>query len=314
MLRLGNCSRRSIPLRTYLNHLPQGTIALSISISHPHHYLLHISRPSSSSSSSPKSPFFSPSHSNSLSPPQKLPPQQQPTKSSPPSSAVPHRDETHPYHPQEITIPTILSRNHHWATHITHAHPNLFKATGTSQAPKILWIGCSDSRVPETTITGLLPGDIFVHRNIANIVHPGDLSCASVVEYGVEHLGVEIVVVCGHEGCGGVGGALGNGKIGGIDTWLLPLRSIRAQFYKELEAMSPAERVTKVVEENVKAGVRTLRENGSVIATQKKRKITVHGLVYDVKTGLLREVEVPESEEEEKVRLACFDTTVSGGH
>ena len=293
---LQSSKHRIIPLHAYLKHLSFDTTIFSVSTSYPHRPF-HTLRPLSSTEST----FFNPSHSR---------PNVRQPKCSPPTPT--DRDHTHPYHGEEFTIPTLLRKNEDCASKIADTHTNLFNATGSSQAPKFLWIGCSDSRVPETTITGLLPGDIFVHRNIANIVHPGDLSCASVIEYGIEHLGIETVIICGHDGCGGVGGALGNAKIGGIDTWLLPLRSIRAKFYKELEGMEPAARVTKIVEENVKAGVRTLRENASVIKMQKVRKISVHGLVYDVKCGKLREVEVAESEEEAKIRLACFDT--SGGN
>ena len=294
--RMLQLSKHSIvPLHSYLKHLSFDTALFSISATSYPHRPFHTYRALSSTQST----FFHPSHPrlNAHQP-----------KSSP--TILTDRDHTHPNPPEGITNPALLRKNEEWAAKTANTHTNHFQATGSSQAPKILWIGCSDSRVPETSITGLLPGDMFVHRNIANIVHAGDLSCASVIEYGVEHLGVEMVVVCGHDGCGGVGGALGNAKIGGIDTWLLPLRSIRAKFYKELEGMEPAARVTKIVEENVKAGVRTLRENASVIKMQKVRKISVHGLVYDVKCGKLREVEVPESEEEAKIRQACFDTSV----
>ena len=156
---------------------------------------------------------------------------------------------------------------------------------------------------------GLLPGDVFVHRNIANILHPGDLSAAAVIEYAVAHVGVKHVVLCGHTSCGGVNAALGNKKIGVIDTWLLPLRELRARCVGELAGLSPEEKTTRLVEENVRAGVRVLRANPNVIAATKERGVVVHGCVYDIKTGLVRVLDCEVHEKEDKAMKEAFETS-----
>ncbi|MCJ1250128.1 hypothetical protein MMC30_007354 [Trapelia coarctata] len=217
-------------------------------------------------------------------------------------------------HPEgEDAFARLLSGNSTWCAH-THQHdPSLFPTLAKGQHPKVLWLGCSDSRVPETTITGLKPGDIFVHRNIANILHPGDLSAASVIEYAVAHVGVQHVVLCGHTSCGGVNAALGNSKIGVIDAWLLPLRALRARGKKTLEGLGEKERVQWLVEENVREGVRVLRGNSNVIEAAKGRGLTVHGVVYDIEKGTLKEVECPCAEGEMEAIEWAFETG-KGGH
>ena len=201
-----------------------------------------------------------------------------------------------------------MAQNRIWAARSASEDPDLLPSLAKGQAPEILWIGCADSRVPETTVTGLKPGDVFVHRNIANVLHPGDLSAAAVVEYAVNALRVRDVIVCGHSGCGGVAAALGNKAIGVIDTWLLPLRALRMRFRKELEGLGQEDRVLRLVRENVLQGVRTLMENPNVMKAVKERGLAVHGLVYHVKTGELEELEVAETEEEKMARVECFDT------
>ncbi|MCJ1397853.1 hypothetical protein MMC11_001049 [Xylographa trunciseda] len=205
----------------------------------------------------------------------------------------------------EDPLSHALAQNRAWASHTATSKPTFFPTLSTGQHPPILWLGCSDSRVPETTITGLQPGDIFVHRNIANILPPTDLNSAAVIEYAVAHVGVQHIVVCGHTSCGGCIAALGNDRIGVIDAWLLPLRKLRAGLAKQWEGWSKEERVQRLVEENVKQGVRTLRENSNVVKAVAERGVKVHGLVYDIKTGELKELEV-EDEEGEGVRREAF--------
>ncbi|KAI9777613.1 MAG: hypothetical protein M1839_008667 [Geoglossum umbratile] len=210
----------------------------------------------------------------------------------------------------EATNPvrTLLSRNKTWAERIAKEEPSLLPALATGQKPEILWIGCSDSRVPETTLLDLKPGDVFVHRNIANVLHPGDLSSQSVIFYAVEHLKVKHVILCGHAGCGGVNAALDNKKLGLIDTWLLPIRLLRQQHRDTLTALTGGERAAKLVELNVQQGVRTLRENPSIIDAIRERGLQVHGMVYNVGTGDLRELDCAESDEEARRRVAAFET------
>lgn len=198
-----------------------------------------------------------------------------------------------------------------WAAHYREQYSDL----ASGQSPEILWIGCSDSRCPETAILGLQPGDVFVHRNIANMIHYSDLNSACVIEYAVEHLKVKHIVVCGHTACGGVRAALGNTALGILDAWLLPLRKLRQQHLKELEGMDEGEKVTRLAELNVRDGVGRLLENSAVIEAMESRGLKVHGLIYDVASGVLRTLEFEgndgEGEEEHeriKARLTAFRT------
>jgi len=207
----------------------------------------------------------------------------------------------------------LLAGNKQWAEHTAKNDPELFPTLAKGQHPEVLWIGCSDSRVPETTLSGLKPGDIFVHRNIANILHPGDLSAASVIEYAVAHVGVKHVVLCGHSSCGGVNAALGNSKIGVIDCWLLPLRELRAQGCSELKKLEGPAQTKWLVEANVKRGVQVLRANANVIEAVKSRNLQVHGVVYHIDKGTLEVIDVPEAAEEKEAVNWAF-TTNAGGH
>lgn len=203
---------------------------------------------------------------------------------------------------------TGLAQNKDWATRTAQEYPDLFPKLASGQHPEILWIGCSDSRCPETTILGLQLGDVFVHRNIANVMHPGDLNAAAVIEYAVAHLKVKHIVLCGHTSCGGVQAALANKKLGLIDTWLLPLRRLREQNLELLQSLPPKEAALKLVEMNVLQGVRTLKENSVVLDAIEERGLKLHGLVYDVGSGTLRELETSEPEEVVKARRAAFKT------
>ncbi len=258
--------------------------------SHPKRAITITSPPPSPSAPPPLEP-----PTPSTTPPPHTPPTNPPTTSAPTNLS-----------PSTDTFQRALANNKAWVDHTCTHNADLFPKLSKGQAPKILWIGCSDSRIPETTILGLQPGDVFVHRNIANILHPGDLNAAAVIEYAVAHIKVDHVVVCGHTSCGGVNAALGNKKIGVIDTWLLPLRQLRARVAGEMEGMGPDEKVTRLVEENVRMGVGVVKANPNVIEAVKERGIKVHGCVYDIKTGLLRELEIPlDEKEEKKLREAC---------
>lgn len=202
-----------------------------------------------------------------------------------------------------------LSANKEWANTHADKHPDLLEKNSKGQSPSILWIGCSDSRVPETTILGGVPGDIFVHRNIANVLHPGDISATAVITYAVKYLKVKHICLCGHTLCGGVNAALGNDRLGLLDTWLLPIRRLRHQLAKEKgwKELSQEEQARKVVDENVRAGVRVLLENADVIDAIKERGLQVHGTVYNISKGLVEEIDCGEEGDEEKeVRLGAF--------
>ena len=201
-----------------------------------------------------------------------------------------------------------FATNKSWANSTAKSKPDLFPALAKGQAPEILWIGCSDSRCPETTILGLQPGDVFVHRNIANILTPTDLNSLSVIQYAVEYLKVKHIVVCGHTSCGGIAGAMGNKKLGLIDTWLLPLRGLRRDNLKLLESMEPKEAALKLVELNVRNGVKILEENPLVMDAALDRGLQIHGLIYDVASGELKELDIKEDEETIKSRKTAFKT------
>jgi carbonic anhydrase len=187
--------------------------------------------------------------------------------------------------------------------------PALFERLSKGQSPQILWVGCADSRCPETTILGLNPGDVFVHRNIANILIPTDLNSLSVIQYAVQYLEVKHIVVCGHTSCGGIAAALGNKKLGLIDTWLMPLRQLRRENLELLETMDEKGRGLKLVELNVRAGIDVLMDNALVLDAISERGLKVHGLIYDVGTGELNELDINESDEKINSRTTAFKTS-----
>jgi carbonic anhydrase len=150
------------------------------------------------------------------------------------------------------------------------------------------------------------PGEVFVHRNIANIVHASDLSINAVIDYSVVHLKVKHVVLCGHTSCGGAAAALGNTKLGLIDTWLLPLRALRKNNIKTLESMEAKDALLKLVELNVEQGVKTLKENHTILDAIAERGLQVHGIIYDIGKGEIRELDIQEDEETASVRHKAY--------
>lgn len=185
-----------------------------------------------------------------------------------------------------------LSSNFAWAGYKSHQNPQFFPKMALGQSPSILWIGCSDSRVPETTLLGLQPGDVFTHRNIANVVSPTDVSISAVVEYAVKHVKVSHVVLCGHTSCGGAAAALGDSQVGGVlDTWLTPLKAIRKANLAELDAIKDAgKRGVRLAELNVERGIEVLLSMYPVEQAIKERGLQVHGVVYDIGCGKLRDL------------------------
>ena len=186
--------------------------------------------------------------------------------------------------------------------------PDFFERSAKGQSPRILWIGCADSRIPETTILGLKPGEIFVHRNIANIVTATDINSLSVIEFAVAHLKVEHILVCGHTSCGGVNAALGNSRLGLLDIWLQPMRQLRMEHTDELEKMTEAQRGLRLSQYNVLRSLEVLRMNPTVIDAMVSRGLELHGVIYHVGDGHLEVVETSEDEHNMKKRLAAFTT------
>jgi carbonic anhydrase len=168
------------------------------------------------------------------------------------------------------------------------------QTTRFTDYPPPVWIGCSDSRCPETTLLGLQPGDVFTHRNIANVVSPTDINTAAVVEYSVGHLPIKHVVLCGHTSCGGAMAALSDNRVGGVlDCWLAPLRAIRDQHADELNAIQDTKaRAARLAELNVAAGVKVLMANPVVREAMRTRGLEVHGCLFDIASGRVRDLGV----------------------
>ena len=189
-------------------------------------------------------------------------------------------------------LPELFKANRRWAAEIQRADPDFFPALSQQQAPEYLWIGCSDSRVPANQIVGLLPGSLFVHRNVANLIHQTDLNCLSVIQYAIEVLRVRHIIVCGHYSCGGVRAALDDQEHGLIDNWLRPLKTLSRYHASALQAIAdPAERVDRLCELNVIEQVRNVGETTVVQrAWQQGQTLTVHGWIYGLHDGLLRDL------------------------
>jgi carbonic anhydrase len=204
---------------------------------------------------------------------------------------------------------TLSERVEQWSSKMVETDPDFFPKSAKGQSPKILWIGCADSRIPESTILGLKPGEVFVHRNIANIITPTDINSLSVIEFAVAHLKVEHILVCGHTSCGGVNAALGNTRLGLLDVWLQPMRQLRMENSEELEKMgSQAEKTHRLSQFNILRGLDTLRMNPTVIDAMAERNLELHGVIYHVESGKLEVVESTEEENRLKKRLAAFTT------
>jgi carbonic anhydrase len=186
----------------------------------------------------------------------------------------------------------LLLANKAWAQDQIDLDKTYFDRLAAGQRPKFLWIGCADSRVPAEEITGAHPGDIFVHRNVANLVVHTDMNLLSVLQYGVEVLKVEHVIVCGHYGCGGVKAAMTHDDLGLINKWLRNIKDIYALHEDEVKAIADeADRTDKLVELNVVAQVQNLVKTSIIqSAWEHEQRPTVHGWVFALETGLLHEL------------------------
>lgn len=194
----------------------------------------------------------------------------------------------------EKSYKKLLENNKKWVANQLAIEPNYFQKLANSQNPEYLWIGCSDSRVPANQITGTLPGDIFVHRNIANMVIHSDMNMLSVLSYAVEVLKVKHVIVCGHYGCGGVMAAMENKQFGLIDNWLRHIKDVYRLHFKELDALTDTKlRADRLVELNVIEQVQDLGKTSIVQnAWKREQPLHLHGWVYDVKDGIIKDLDV----------------------
>jgi carbonic anhydrase len=187
----------------------------------------------------------------------------------------------------------LLENNAAWATRMREEHPGFFDKLTGQQAPEYLWIGCADSRVPANQITGLLPGEVFVHRNVANIVVHTDFNCLSVLQYAVEVLKVKHVMVVGHYDCGGVRAALAPQNLGLIDNWLRNIRDVAARYHRQLAELSDADRMNRLCELNVIQQVQNVCHTTIVQnAWARGQPLSVHGWIYSIADGVLRDLNV----------------------
>lgn len=190
------------------------------------------------------------------------------------------------------TLEKLLAGNKAWAREIIRREPDFFERLSRIQSPEYLWIGCSDSRVPANQITGLAPGEVFVHRNVANVVVHADLNCLSVLQFAVDVLKVKHVIVCGHYGCGGVGAALDNAKLGLIDNWLRHVQDVGQKHRDAIAALDSREkRLDRLCELNVIEQVMNVAQTTVVQdAWARGQALAVHGWIYSLKDGLLRDL------------------------
>jgi carbonic anhydrase len=188
----------------------------------------------------------------------------------------------------------LLTNNRVWAAEAVREDPAFFSRLAHQQAPEYLWIGCSDSRVPANQITGLAPGEMFVHRNVANVVVHADLNCLSTIQFAADVLKVKHIIVCGHYGCGGVIAALRDDKLGLVDNWLRHVQDVRWKYAAEIDRLSGEEaRHRRLCELNVIEQVVNVCQSTVMRDTWRRRQdLTVHGWIYDISDGLLRDLRV----------------------
>ena len=187
----------------------------------------------------------------------------------------------------------LKAKNRAWAKRKTEVDPEFFKRLAAQQSPEYLWIGCSDSRVPATELFNLDPGEMFVHRNVANLAPPQDANYLSVLEFAVEMLKVRYILVVGHYGCGGVRAAVESTDHGLIDHWLSPIRDLAHECRHELDGLGAQERLNRLVELNVVRQVRNVASNPFVThAWRRGRKLAIHGWVYSLDNGLITDLNV----------------------
>ncbi|MGS2721044.1 carbonate dehydratase [Paraglaciecola aestuariivivens] len=188
-------------------------------------------------------------------------------------------------------ISQLLENNKNWSDSTKQADPNFFNNLATRQTPEYLWIGCSDSRVPANQIVGLLPGDIFVHRNVANLVVHTDFNCLSVLQYAVDVLKVKHIIVCGHYGCGGVDAALKDDSLGLIDNWLGHIKDIAYKHREELAQLDDKARTARLCELNVLEQAANVKRSSIVKdAIKRGQSIQIHSWIYSLRAGLIEDL------------------------
>lgn len=198
------------------------------------------------------------------------------------------------------TLNQLLENNRRWAEQIKSQDPSFFQTLSQQQSPHYLWVGCSDSRVPANQIIGVSPGELFVHRNVANVVVHTDLNCLSVIQFAVDVLEVKHVIVCGHYGCGGVQAALNNSRLGLIDNWLRHVQDVRQKHAALLDEVEETHRADKLCELNVIEQVTNVCQTTIVQgAWERGQDLAVHGWIYGLSDGIIRDLNVSTSHQDE---------------
>lgn len=189
------------------------------------------------------------------------------------------------------TLKHLFENNLAWATSIKERDPNFFTRLSKQQSPEYLWIGCSDSRVPANQITSLQPGEVFVHRNIANVVVHTDLNCLSVIQFAVDVLKVKHIILCGHYGCGGIKAALENHEHGLIDNWLRHIKDVIRFNESKFEGLSHEDKLDLLCELNVKEQVKNIC-NTTIVknAWRQGKDLSIHGWIYSIENGILKDL------------------------
>ncbi|HEX6691612.1 MAG TPA: carbonate dehydratase [Burkholderiales bacterium] len=192
-----------------------------------------------------------------------------------------------------MSLKQLLDKNRQWAEEMLSQDQHFFSRLAEQQSPQYLWIGCSDSRVPANQITGLAPGEVFVHRNIANVVVHTDLNCLSVIQFAVDILKVRHIILCGHYGCSGVHAAMTKHRIGLSENWLRHVQDVAEKHASELTGLPEEARHRRLCEMNVRDQVQNIVQCTTVQeAWERGQPLEVHGWIYDLKDGLLRDLQV----------------------
>ncbi|WP_299259097.1 carbonate dehydratase [uncultured Kushneria sp.] len=205
-------------------------------------------------------------------------------------------------------ISQLLEQNRLWADQMVENDPDFFRRLSDQQNPDFLWIGCSDSRVPANQIINLPPGEVFVHRNVANVLHHNDMNALSVIQYAVDVLKVKHIMIVGHYGCGGIRAAVTGGDNGIVDYWLNTVRNLYHQHQESLSHLSLDEQIDRMCELNVRAQVSNLCQTKILQrAWERDQEVTVHGWCYSLKNGLVKDLDctVTTFDEAEAFRISC---------
>lgn len=195
----------------------------------------------------------------------------------------------------------LLDQNKEWVEKQLNQDPEFFNSLSKGQQPSVLWIGCSDSRVPAEQITGTQPGEIFVHRNIANLIVHTDMNMLSVLDYAVNHIKVTHVIVCGHYDCGGIRACLSHKSYGTINNWLLHLKDVYRNYQGELDSfLNEEQKEHRFVELNIREQVYNLAKTSIIQKAWQETKLPyIHGWVYDVKTGLIKDLDITANDQKQ---------------